>query len=251
MGLRKIPVTNLDNSTMISETTFSENYTSTWRMLAPAMDIFVRKMNLELYEREYPILNSSVSPTRRGFVNEIAFNVFCHSQEQDVQHSWTQDVLARAIHEAQNKLSRLKQPTPETQPPDGIELLDCAEQLRRFRSFFLRSARSAELKIHPRYPGAGIIDSCEGDIQFDRTLFEVKAGHRTFRSVDIKQLLTYSALNNAAGLQPLERVGLFNPRMGISFTSTLDSICLEVSGCPAAELLHEIIRVVSGGDISR
>ena len=95
-----------------------------------------------------------------------------------------------------------------------------------------------------------MISSCEGDVFFESTLFEVKAGQRTFRAVDLKQLLTYAALNNSAQMPPIVSLGLFNPRMGISFCSEIDSICLEISGCTAAELLPEIIRVVSSGDLS-
>jgi hypothetical protein len=72
-----------------------------------------------------------------------------------------------------------------------------------------------------------------------------------FRAVDIKQLLTYAALNFASAQRKLTRIGLFNPRMGISFSASLDEISLETSGCPSAELLPEIVRVISSGDTSR
>lgn len=238
---------------MISETTFAQDHTSTWRLLAPTMDLFVRKINLELYEREFRIMNSEVMPARRGLINEIAFEYFRNLPvgEGDVQ--WSQVELDYAVYEARKKISLLEAIEIELIAlPTELELTDCAEQIRRLRFFFEPATQKAGgIEFRPRFPGAGIIAGCEGDIYFERTLFEIKAGHRPFKSVDLKQLLTYATLNYAAGSRPLDRLGLFNPRMGTSFTATLDTVSFEVSGCPAVELLTEIIRVISGGDISR
>jgi hypothetical protein len=79
-------------------------------------------------------------------------------------------------------------------------------------------------------------------------LYEVKAGDRFFRSIDIRQLILYSTLS---GSFKIERLGLFNPRIGISATIPMDDLCFEISGKNSAELFSEIAAVVSSGDVSR
>ncbi len=85
----------------------------------------------------------------------------------------------------------------------------------------------------------------------DDTLYEVKAGERSFRSVDVRQLLVYASLSKSAGMRQLKQVGLFNPRTGLSFSMGLDELCLEVAGMPSEELLAEVIRIASSGETSR
>jgi hypothetical protein len=237
---------------MTSETSFAQYHTSTWRLLAPTIDLYIRKVNLQLYEREFPILNSNVAPERRGFINEIAFNAFCAIFGGVRNQKLSGKILESATEEARIKISMLESVQPNTiAGPNDIEIEDCTEQVKRLCIFIASESKNQKVEIRPKFPGAGIIGACEGDIYFNSSLFEIKAGQRKFRAVDLKQLLTYAALNNSARLRPLSQLGLFNPRMGTSFSATLDDICLEISGCTAAELLPEITRVISSGDISR
>ena len=61
----------------------------------------------------------------------------------------------------------------------------------------------------------------------------------------------YSALNHISKRFRIERLGRFNPRIGISATLPIDDLCLEISGKNSAELLSEIAAVVSSGEVSR
>ena len=70
------------------------------------------------------------------------------------------------------------------------------------------------------------------------------------RSIDLRQLLTYAALNKSSGGFELNRIGLFNPRRGIFAEFSLDEVCLGVSGTTAEILLSEIIVTISSGDMS-
>ena len=237
---------------MTSETAFAQHHTSTWRLLAPTIDLYIRKMNFLLYEREFPVLKSNVVSERRGFINEIAFNAFCAIFADIMVRELSDKIWRAATEEARIKISLLENVRPESiTDPISTELEDCVEQVRRLQVFVSRESKNKGVEVRPKFSGAGIIGSCEGDIYFDSSLFEIKAGQRKFRAVDLKQLLTYAALNNSARSRPLSQLGLFNPRMGTSFSATLDDVCLEISGCTAAELLPEIIRVISSGDISR
>jgi hypothetical protein len=98
------------------------------------------------------------------------------------------------------------------------------------------------IEVSPVFPGCGIIDECVGDVYFSNSLYEVKAGARLFRSIDVRQLLTYAALNKAAPRRSLTEIGLFNPRSGVAFTAPLEEICVEVAGLKADELLGDYDR---------
>jgi hypothetical protein len=64
---------------MISGIAFSKLYSSLWRDVAPTTDLFVRRINLSQYERVFPESIMPTAPRRRGFVNEVAFAMFCDS----------------------------------------------------------------------------------------------------------------------------------------------------------------------------
>lgn len=237
---------------MISETAFSQSFSSTWRLLAPATDLFVRKVNSMLREREFAPLNSTVLPERRGFINEAAFQFFRIRREW---FNWTRprnELMSMAAEAAKATICRIERIDPADIPdPSRAEEDDIFDIAERLQMFFSRVSGGQSLQVQPKFPGCGIIDTCFGDVRFGDTLYEVKAGDRTFRSMDLRQLLIYAALCKSAQMSPLRRVGLLNPRTGVTFSIGLDHLCLEVSGTQSEELLTEIVRVVSSGDTSR
>lgn len=76
MGKSEISDRKLDCSTMISETAYSRDFASFWRQTTPLMDGFVRRLNRGLYDRDFVPMTSNTLPTRRAFVNELAFSAF-------------------------------------------------------------------------------------------------------------------------------------------------------------------------------
>lgn len=237
---------------MTSETAFSQSFSSTWRLLAPATDLFVRKVNSMLREREFAPLNSTIAPERRGFINEAAFHVFRIRREAFNWGRPRDELLSKAAEAAKATICRIERIEPASIPdPLEVEEDDIIAIAERLEMFFSRVSSGQSLQVQPEFPGCGIIDTCFGDVRFGETLYEVKAGDRTFRSMDLRQLLVYAALSKSAKMAPLRRVGLFNPRTGVSFSSELDELCFEVSGTRSEELLAEIVRVISSGDTSR
>lgn len=197
-------------------------------------------------------MNHATAPSRRGFINEIAFQIFLNALSRQVDSPATQDNEARCISKARHLILGLERAEVADMPdPDEEEMDDAREQIRRLRLFFQEVSRGRVVETKPKFSGCGIIDSCEGDVYFEGELFEIKAGDRNVRSVDLRQLLVYSALNYAEQKRQIQRIGLFNPRVGTHFSSTLDEFCAEISGRPTIELLSEIIQVFSSGDISR
>ncbi|MCK1398713.1 hypothetical protein IVB45_32055 [Bradyrhizobium sp. 4] len=211
------------------------------------MELYIRRINLELMDRTFVPMAHNTSPSRRSFINEIAFQMFCRS----LPGQQLEQVEAHSIADARRLILGLENADVVIDPKED-EMDDAREQARRLDFYFLQIvAPGRKLEVKPRFAGCGIIDSCEGDVYCDGQLFEIKAGDRNVRSIDLRQLLVYAALNYSEGGRSIDSIGLFNPRIGTHFSSKLDEVCAEISGHPAAELLAEIVQVVSSGDISR
>jgi hypothetical protein len=216
------------------------------------MELYVRRINLELIDRSFAPMKHATAPSRRGFINEIAFQAFANSSDPKNDIPSAKDNEARSVLIARQLISRLERAeVADLLDPNDDEMDDAREQIRRLRLFFQEVSRGRVVETKPRFSGCGIIDSCEGDVYFGGELFEIKAGDRNVRSVDLRQLLVYSALNYAEQKRQIQRIGLFNPRVGTHFSTTLDEFCAEISGRPTIELLSEIVQVFSSGDISR
>ena len=198
----------------------------------------------------YPPLPERVVPARRGFINEIAFGLFrAGASEQRRDTRIDRGLFERVIMIARARFGLMEPQTAEgLYSPTREEVQDILAQVRRMNSYF---GAMPAIKVDPEFPGCGFLDACVGDVLAGVALYEIKAGERTFRSVDIRQLLVYAALNRSAGRYRIESVGVFNPRVGIVFEIPLDELCVEVSGTNSVELLSEIIYAASRGDMSR
>lgn len=240
---------------MISASAFCKLHSSFWRDVAPTTDIFVRRLNLRK-EREFPEMDIPTRPMRRGFINEVAFAVFCQSAK--VQRGWPPEKLrkeeidaavASVVSLAAHREVRAGDKSEESLAAD--ELLDIEEQCNRLLRMFSFNRPADALVTEPIFPGCGIVDTCKGDVIVSNTLFEVKAGDRKFLSVDIRQLITYATLNQISKRFRIDGIGLFNPRVGTSVTISVDDLCFEVSGKRSDELFSQIASVISSGEISR
>jgi len=100
--------------------------------------------------------------------------------------------------------------------------------------------------IHdPAFPGCGLMTNCKGDLLYGTTLVEIKAyreiGRKPFHPEDFKQLLTYCALNFLAGnIYTIEKIQLFNPRMGYLWQSDLEEFVFLISNSTSAVLFENI-----------
>ena len=121
-----------------------------------------------------------------------------------------------------------------------------AGQLRKFFE-----AQKAAIILRPTFKGCGFVDASEGDVISGKTVFEVKTVERPFRSNDIRQVVTYAALNFASKQFEIANIGLYNPRRGLYCDLELDYVCSEISGRPAQELLSLIVQAQSSGEMSR
>lgn len=236
---------------MISEVAFARDFASFWRSATPTMDGFVRRLNKGVYTRDSLPMYSKTAASRRSFVNEVAFAAFCESVERNRSNQ-----LAVSINDLTKEATKSVAGIVGNEDDIGNTLSkneanDAAEQIRRLHQRLSIVEGFSSIECRPIFPGCGIVDKCEGDIAIGGILFEIKAGDRPFRSVDLRQLLTYLTLNYAGGSRSFRAVGLVNPRVGISFEMGVDEFCFEVGGRHPTQLFEFIAYSLSSGDVSR
>lgn len=231
---------------MIDASTFATHHNSFWSDLAPTAEHFVRKINLEHAERWELPLDKPSSKFRAAYVAELAFSRFCAA----VQNVPEGDVNAVVLDETRRRLLPLMDaPSTLDDPLSKDELTQFKALQQRLSGYFRH--RGVETAVRPVFRGCGHVDASEGDVISGGTLFEIKTVERPFRSVDVRQLLTYCALNRASGQYDLERIGIYNPRRGLEFEMDIDRACREMAGISGRELFESVIYAISSGEISR
>lgn len=236
---------------MIDATTFAHSYNAFWQENTPMCEHFVRRLNFEELDRFEPPM-ADTNTRDRAYIAEFSFSLFVEAMSDKLQDE-------KRSKESVYQLA--KENTDQRMKPyvrQGLILLtefDDAQRREvegitgRLLRFF--SQCEAPIILRPSFPGCGYIDESEGDVICGQTLYEVKTVDRRFRSVDLRQVITYAALNFVSGQFSVESIGIFNPRRGLFFENTLDNVCAEISGRPAADLLAEVVETISSGSISR
>ncbi|TRL33057.1 hypothetical protein FM996_11265 [Methylosinus sporium] len=237
---------------MISEVAFARDFSAFWRTVTPTLEGFIRRMNRGLYDRDDVPMQTMTAANRRAYVNEVAFETFCvvslRGQHAEVAQT-AEATIAAAADTVKRSASSIPSDGDYEDEFNSAEIQDIKEQVRRLTKRLVTPGSHRLYK--PEFRGCGIIDTCRGDALVGNTLFEVKAGDRSFRSIDVRQLLTYLALNFVSGQYGIRFGGLVNPRIGVSFEVEVEELCFEVSGRDASGLLSDISYAISSGEISR
>lgn len=219
---------------MISEINFSKSYSSFWNEYTPWLNNYVEEVNTDktlfiedpLFvddESIYRSINSIVSFTR---YKELL-------KGNDIQ---TGDCLQLAMD------------TINLFPRTNIEtytLTDANIQAIIQISDRLYKRYNKDIKVNPQFCGCGVIDNCNGDILKNETLVEIKAGKRKISATDIKQMITYYALNNHTHAFNIQEFELYNPRTGFLWNSNIQVLISDISSISAYELCDEIGKYVS------
>lgn len=243
----------MEHTHLIDASTFAQAYTAFWKEHAPTCEHFVRKLNLSGTVRFQPPIASKIETGRRALISEAGFALFTLRKAEDcrVDVKATPDLLkSKAVEDACARLSNYSSQgvnlSPDLSATEWDELESLSDSLHQFFDH-----RKEPQRFRPLFSGCGFVDDSEADIMVGDTLFEVKSVDRAFRSIDVKQVLTYAALNWSSRQYTLSRVGLVNPRRGVGFECSLADLCSDISGLQEVEFLERIAALLCDGGISR
>ena len=217
-------------------------HTSLWRRLVPMLDGLVRTINTHPRRFDTPMASERWAH-RRAFIAEIAFLQFVGA------HRAARDHGPDLIEVARGRVARLTGRTAESiGEPVGPEPGEATELSRRLTSFFARRSLGGPIIPHPQFRGCGMVGTAEGDVLVRDILYEVKSVNRTFRAVDLRQLLVYCALNHAGQTHLIRRIGLINPLQGTWEEWDSNEFSLIVSGQGSSGLLRSLVEYM-GSDV--
>jgi hypothetical protein len=237
----------MGSSFMISERTFANTFSAFWSELLPASEGFLRNLKIKRFASPLP---PSARPEVRALINEAGFLLFCQNVGLPSSRLVNEKAVERAIALSAERIHRFQteaRPAPELLKEDSEEVILIAERL----SSFFKKRRYKNLLCSPAFNGCGIINSCEGDVLADATLVEIKAGDRNFRATDLRQVLTYCALNYASTLYDFNRIALVNPRKGIYLEESTNVLCRLLAGTSRIDVLDAIVGFSSEPRTSR
>ncbi|WP_281019246.1 MULTISPECIES: hypothetical protein [unclassified Minwuia] len=234
---------------MIDAATFSSSYNAFWAEVAPMLEHFTRRLNLEYIER-FDVPMASDKEGRKALIAELAFSLMVERHQSKGRRRGRSHLFAESWNEATRRLRPFVGRGVDLELPlQKDEKNEVLEIEKRLMDFF--NGANLPVRTRPLFKGCGFVDASEGDILTRTTLFEVKTVDRSFRSADLRQLLTYAALNAAAGEVEIPMMGLVNPRRGVSFEIPVGELCSDISGRTAQDLFALIIQVFSSGELSR
>jgi hypothetical protein len=247
---------------MISERAFAHSFDSFWRELFPLLNpSFVAIFN-EAYEHrladsmgaELELLPIHEEVNSPDLVAEVAFRLVRLAHQHKLSFSQVDQIFAlieEAEAEALNLILRYEGKSPTS--AIGLSREEREEGLRlalRYQHLFPLFPSDSPTHFCPRFPGAGFLDSCEGDLGISSCLIEIKTTVRKPSGKDLRQLLTYLALSSNTGASHWKQLGIFNPRRGTIHLADIDSFVLRISGGrPPVDVFAELISFVESNDI--
>jgi hypothetical protein len=231
---------------MISEKTFIRYYSSFWSQLLPGVDHYIRMINSGLKERSFTPITLEDIPTRRAIINGIAFKLFYNFKTDAIPYKElkrdSKELLLIKKSEV-DKMSFLNNSQDFERDINKNELQIIIELINRLVNY---SETKKGLKIYPEFQGCGLLFNCYGDLLFQDTLIEVKAGNSSFGRQDLYQLLTYGALNYISSNNiNLKKFELINIRTGIQWQENIESVCEIIGGASSSEIYSEIVNYIS------
>lgn len=222
---------------MISEVNFARGYTSFWTEYTPWINDFVLSINKGLLARIQSPIEIGDDTIHRSINNVIAFTLFKNVITKDNSD------LNEAYIEARKIIKQYPRSNLKSYEPTN----DYVRIINKLSERLVNRYKSKSIKFSPQFNGCGIMESCQGDVYYDKTLVEIKAGGRGILSSDIKQIITYCALNwLSRESMVIDNVELYNPRQGILWQSNLNELIMLISNLPTEDLFDQIGKYLSG-----
>lgn len=199
-----------------------------WRDIAPSLDQYVRWLNQNV---SWCGLGVGQSPKTRPDVAAVLGAVWASSS-----HLSQQELSARVSSETSLR-------------PRQSELFEArllAKEILRYP--FIEDG--VALSWEHRLAGCGEIEACHVDLLIGTThIVEIKAVNRPFRGLDIRQLLTYSAISESLS-KPIEHLGLLNPRLGTYKTWDAGQLALDLGSPSYMEMMAALQMQMSSPLVS-
>lgn len=232
---------------MISERQFSSRYSSLWKNVCPMSERFVRRLNLETVRYAEPF-DPQCGKNLNGLVNELAV-VLCHENIDDKPESEAEyiNALDRCLEYIELVVSR---PVDLCDDDRAHVRRDAFHLKHRLATFYRTVLRSNQIQTSPTFEGCGILRSCAGDSIVKDTLIEIKAGERDFRSIDLRQLFVYMALNFASERYTIRNICLVNPRVGKYWIKPVKDVFPKIAGASESEVLSDLVECFTERDLS-
>lgn len=242
---------------MISERIAVRAFESVWEtnlpMLTPA---FIGSFNRQLVRpivragKPVPPVPSSYTSDSPDLVAELGIQIARSAAEGRVP---VEDVagdpasLDAAWVRSLELVSRYEggKPEPGTVPLGSDDTRDALRLARTLSAFLDQFDDDAE--FGPLVSGAGALSKCEADLAVGPRLVEVKTVSRRFRSLDLRQLLVYLALDWAGGEPRWTRGCLVNPRSASWADFDVDWLARRLAGRAAVDVLADLIDAFASG----
>jgi hypothetical protein len=206
-------------------------------------DAFIRAQNARPHRFASPVV-ALTTADERGVINEAGFLLFKQIVSSVAAAGQNEDAITRSLEAAILRNERFPHPRRSNLDAKSVFARQEVRAIaRNLQTFF--PEETAPVYVNPPLPGCGWVSDAEADILCGTTLYEVKAGDRHFRLADLRQLLTYCALNFSSRTYDIRNVALINPRSGILVRESLDTLCRQISGAPSVRVLAEIVAFVS------
>jgi hypothetical protein len=194
-----------------------------------------------------PLFESATAPERHAIVNELGFRLFANAVPDPVS-SLTED-RTESVRKAVERYFEDLAPNADN-TTTAADLAEATLLAERIEHFLGDQYADQGVEVFPSFNGCGVLDRCYGDLLVGNTLLEVKSGAKSFQLDDLRQLIIYAALDSASNEARVSRLGLLNPRMGLSVTFTPEEVIMS-TGRPPQELYSEVIEFVSAHGTSR
>lgn len=230
---------------MISEITFSRKFTSFWNQLLPNANNYIRLVNGGLLDFLYEPFGNTEKKDNIVLINEIAFSLFGKIIKRELPSSSIDKIDFYQNENFTLLVEKVKKSLLRFTYGSKFSLPFNEEELRSIRSLTLEILNHfkeyPDIIISPKFKGCGFIDHVIGDVYTDSRLIEIKSGERFFKVIDFRQILVYCTLNYYSNDRKIiDVIELFNPRMGIAFSTDIYSLCKNLAALLPEEVFLEI-----------
>jgi hypothetical protein len=219
---------------MIAVETFVR-HNSVWTEATPTLEQVVRHVNSQQLSLGTAVASTGDSQ-RNALIAETAF--LLASLGFDIDDYRRQEIEAKA-RKFLLKLPRGEAARASLTQDEWNEVALLARVTRWYTS------RSPEAQFSPRIPGCGVVDSAIGDVLAGDELIEIKTVTRPFRSLDVRQALTYATMLYAAD-SPVSVITLLNPRRARYVAMPIGAIATMARGDSGVEMLQELMGWMIG-----